>query len=118
MRPRHSPYGYCQRNSIHPSEYGVDTSIPSSPDVLPLLAPKVEVLDYIKSQQDKISWTALITGSIFDWGLNIPSFGGFNVPARTVTIYDGGDVPYEATNLDQVGKAIAASLRRHVPATR
>lgn len=94
-----------------PSEYGVDTSIRSSPDVVPALGPKIETVDYLKSQQDKISWTVLITGSLFDWGLKIPSFGGWNIPARTVTIYDGGNIPYEATNLDQVGKAIAASLK-------
>lgn len=95
-----------------PSEYGVDTSIHSSPEVIPLLGAKVEALDYIKTKQDKISWTAIITGSLFDWGLNIPSFGGFNVPARTAIIYDGGNIPYEATNLNQVGKVIAASLKQ------
>lgn len=94
-----------------PSEYGVDTSIRSSSEVIPLLATKIETLDYLKLHQDKISWTALITGSVFDWGLDRPSFGGWNLPARTVTIYDGGNIPYEATNLGQIGKAIAASLR-------
>jgi nucleoside-diphosphate-sugar epimerase len=98
--------------AFFPSEYGVDTSIHSSPEVVPFLGAKVEALDYLKTQQDKISWTAIISGCLFDWGLNIPSFGGFNVPARTVTIYDGGDIPYEATNLDQVGKVIAASLKQ------
>lgn len=95
-----------------PSEYGVDTSDLAAPNFIPFLAEKIAIVDYIKERQDKISWIALITGSLFDWGLKIPGFGGLDVGARTVTIYDGGDVPYEATNLDQVGRAIAKSLKR------
>lgn len=95
-----------------PSEYGVDTSDRAAPNFIPFLAEKIAILDYLKERQDKISWIALITGSLFDWGLRIPGFGGLDVGARTVTIYDGGDVPYEATNLDQVGRAIAKSLGR------
>ncbi|GJC90180.1 bifunctional pinoresinol-lariciresinol reductase 1 [Colletotrichum liriopes] len=95
-----------------PSEYGIDTADVTAPKYIPFLSDKIEAIRYLKEQQDKISWTALITGSMFDWGLNIPGFGGFNVAARTVTIFDGGNVPFEATNLDQVGKAIAKSLGR------
>ncbi|KAJ9156320.1 NAD(P)-binding domain [Pleurostoma richardsiae] len=95
-----------------PSEYGIDTSDRAASEYIPFLADKVETVDYLKAQEDKISWTAVITGSMFDWGLNIPGFGGWNVPARTVTLFDGGDIPYEATNLDQVGRAIAKSLKK------
>lgn len=94
-----------------PSEYGVDTSEPSSPDFIPFLAGKIAILDYLRERQDKISWTALVTGSLFDWGLKVPGFGGWDLGARSVTIYDGGDIPYEATSLDQVGRAIAKSLK-------
>ncbi|KAK0618804.1 hypothetical protein DIS24_g11510 [Lasiodiplodia hormozganensis] len=96
-----------------PSEYGIDTSSRSAADYVPFLADKIATVDYLKAQQDRISWVAVITGSMFDWGLEIPGFGGWNVAARTATIYDGGDIPYEATNLDQVGRAIARSLRKH-----
>lgn len=95
-----------------PSEYGVDTSDRSSPNFIPFLERKIAILDYLKERQDKISWFALVTGSLFDWGLKIPGFGGWDLDARTVTIYDGGDVPYEVTTLDQVGRAIAKSLKR------
>lgn len=94
-----------------PSEYGVDTSDRSSPNSIPFLAEKIAILDYLRERQDKISWIALITGSLFDWGLRIPGFGGWDLGARSVTIYNGGDIPYEATNLDQVGRAIAKSLK-------
>ncbi|OGM46175.1 hypothetical protein ABOM_004842 [Aspergillus bombycis] len=95
-----------------PSEYGVDTSNRSAPELIPFLADKLQTLDYLKSKEDQISWTAICSGSMFDWGLNIPGFGGWNVPTCTVTIYDGGDIRYEATTLDQVGRAIAKCLQK------
>ncbi|CAG9975064.1 unnamed protein product [Clonostachys byssicola] len=94
-----------------PSEFGIDTANPKAPKIVPFLQDKVDTLNYIKSKQGSISWIAVITGSMFDWGLNIPGFGGFNVGARTATLFDGGNVAYEATNLDQVGRGIAKSLK-------
>ncbi|KAF6836966.1 NmrA-like family protein [Colletotrichum plurivorum] len=95
-----------------PSEYGVDTSDPSAAEIIPFLADKIETLNHLKKNQDKISWTAIVSGGMFDWGLAIPGFGGWDVAARTVTIYDGGDIPFEASNLDQVGRAISRSLKK------
>ncbi|KAK2045658.1 NmrA-like family protein [Colletotrichum somersetense] len=95
-----------------PSEYGIDTADGTALEYVPFLADKIEVVKYLKERQDKISWTAIVTGAIFDWGLNLPGFGGVDVAARTVTVFDGGDIPFDATNLDQVGKAIAKALKR------
>jgi nucleoside-diphosphate-sugar epimerase len=95
-----------------PSEYGIDTSDPSAQEYIPFLADKIHTLNYLKAQQDKISWTAVVSGSMFDWGLDIPGFGGLNIPAGTATVFDGGDIFYEATNLSQVGKAIAKCLKK------
>lgn len=94
-----------------PSEYGIDTSDRSASTYVPFLADKIETMDYLKANEDKISWTALITGSMFDWGLNIPGFGGWNLSTRSASIFDGGNIPYEATNLDQVGRGIAKCLK-------
>ncbi|KAJ5754137.1 Isoflavone reductase-like protein IRL [Penicillium nucicola] len=93
-----------------PSEFGIDSSDPSASTYIPFLVDKIDTLDYLKSQEDKISWTAVITGCMFDWGLNIPGFAGWNIPARTATIFDGGNISFEATNIDQVGKALAKCL--------
>ncbi|KPM37518.1 hypothetical protein AK830_g9037 [Neonectria ditissima] len=94
-----------------PSEYGIDTADPAAPKYIPFLQDKVDILNYLKSQEDKISWVAIISGLMFDWGLHIPGFGGWDFKARTATIFDGGDIPFEATNLDQVGRAVALSLK-------
>jgi uncharacterized protein YbjT (DUF2867 family) len=95
-----------------PSEYGIDTSDPSAQEYIPFLADKIQTLNYLKAQQNKISWTAIVSGSMFDWGLDIPGFGGLNIPAGTATIFNGGDISYEATNLSQVGRAIAKCLKK------
>ncbi|KAG9502160.1 hypothetical protein J7337_004985 [Fusarium musae] len=94
-----------------PSEFGVDTANPEAPKAIPFVQDKIDTLDYIKAKNGELSWIAIVSGAMFDWGLNIPGFGGFNIPARTATLYDGGDIAYEATNLDQAGRAIAKSLR-------
>ena len=94
-----------------PSEYGVDTANPNASAIIPFLKDKIDVVKFLKTQEDKMSWVAVVSGSMFDWGLRIPGFGGINVAARTATVFDGGDIPYEATNLDQVGRAIAKSLK-------
>ncbi|GAM91365.1 hypothetical protein ANO11243_094140 [Dothideomycetidae sp. 11243] len=96
---------------LFPSEYGCDTSQPDAPVLVPYLKTKGEVMDYLKSQQDRISWTALVTGCEFDYGLDRPVLGGYDVPARTATIYDGGDTLFEATTLEQTGRAIALALQ-------
>lgn len=95
-----------------PSEYGVDTSDRAAPKYLPFLSDKLATLDYLRSKEAEISWTAIVSGSMFDWGLQIPGFAGWDVPNRTVTIYNGGSIPYEATSLDQVGRAITTCLER------
>lgn len=94
-----------------PSEYGVDTRAANAPEVIPLIAGKVAALDHLRSFKDKISWTVLVTGVLFDWNFDFPGFGGWNLPARSAVIWDGGDIPFEATNLPQTGKAVAAILQ-------
>ncbi|KAH8807509.1 hypothetical protein F5884DRAFT_342708 [Xylogone sp. PMI_703] len=95
-----------------PSEFGIDTSDPSAPDYIPFLVDKLQTVEYLKTRQDKISWTVIISGGLFDWSLSIPGFGGFNIPARTATIFDGGDIPFETTSRDQAGRAVAKSLKQ------
>lgn len=93
-----------------PSEYGFDTAVQEAPQVSPGLKAKIELLDYLKSKEDKISWVAVVVGNIIDWCLAIPGFGGIDIPARKAKIFDGGDVPYDATTLGRVGTAISAVL--------
>lgn len=94
-----------------PPKHGVDTSAPNAPEVIPTLKPEVAALSCLNSKQDQISWTALVTGSLFNWIRNIPPFGGIDLPPRTATIYDTSYTLYEVTTLDRLGEAIATALK-------
>jgi uncharacterized protein YbjT (DUF2867 family) len=93
-----------------PSEFGIDTSSPQIFEALPPAKAKHDTVAYLKSKESTgLTWTAVIVGSFFDWGLPIGALG-YNLPAKTATVFDGGNKPYEATNLAQIGRAVAAIL--------
>jgi len=94
-----------------PSEFGIDTASPNAVQTIPGIKVKIETVEYLKSVQDKISWMVVVTGALFDWGFDFPGAGGWDVAARTAVIWDGGDIPFEATNLTQTGRAVVAILR-------
>lgn len=101
-----------------PSEFGFDTAQPNAAQVNPGLAPKIDVVNYLRSVENKISWSSIITGNFFDWSFDIPGgFAGWNIAENTATIYDGGNIPYEATTLAQIGRAVVQVLK-HPEATK
>lgn len=98
-----------------PSEFGVDTSSrPLLEKYLPLAELKLEVVEHLKkvavNTHGHFSWTAIIVGAFFDWAIMLPGVLGFNIPHNQVTVFDGGDIKYEATNLQQIGRAVVACL--------
>ena len=46
----------------------------------------------------------------FDWAFQYPRLMGWDFPDRKVAIFDSGDIEYEATNVDQIRRAVADSL--------
>lgn len=101
-----------------PSEFGMDSAHPNATTYLPLLGVKTKVIDHLKANQEKISWTAIITGMFFDWALQIPIPGSWNIAQRRATIYDGGNYEGEWTNVGRIGEAVAAALSpEHVAET-
>lgn len=50
-----------------PSEFGNNTADERVRALAPLLDGKKAIVDYLKEKQDRLSWTALITGPFFDW---------------------------------------------------
>ncbi|OCL15265.1 NmrA-like family protein [Glonium stellatum] len=95
-----------------PSEYGVDTSLPQIPKILPPAQPKVDTVEYLKTKEKSgMSWTGICVGAWFDWVLEIGNgLMGFDIHTHTVTIFNSGDQPYEATNLRQIGRAVVSTL--------
>jgi hypothetical protein len=71
----------------------------------------VETLKYLRTKEAAgLSWTVLVVGSFFDWSMQYPGLLGWDIPGRKATIFDGGDVEYEATNLSQIGQAVVAII--------
>ncbi|KAI7782141.1 Isoflavone reductase-like protein [Diaporthe eres] len=73
-----------------PSEYGSDSSSEDIIAAVPFFAPRKAQLDWLATQEDRISWTAIITGPFFDW---------------TATLVDGGNTRFTTSNVSQIGRA-------------
>ncbi|KAF2171548.1 hypothetical protein M409DRAFT_50969 [Zasmidium cellare ATCC 36951] len=93
-----------------PSEYGLDYTGPDAIDWFPVIKPKVENLNYLRQFQNQMSWTTFVVGSFFDLKFQGPEIFGFDMAANKVTIFDGGNVEFEASTLSRIGEAIAAAL--------
>ncbi|KAM0251894.1 hypothetical protein ACHAQJ_007956 [Trichoderma viride] len=98
-----------------PSEFGSDITNPKR-NQLPVFKGKVKTHEYLEAVVAKnpgFSYTVICNGAFLDWGLH-----GFliNVAEHTATIYNGGDIPFSATNLDTIGKAIVG-VAQHLSET-
>lgn len=92
-----------------PSEFGSNT-LHEKPRSLPVFGGKLATQEYLRSKEKEISWTIIINGLFFDWGIQV----GFwvNVIGGTTTIFDNGDAKHSTTLLADVGKAVAAVLAK------
>ncbi|KAF2689416.1 isoflavone reductase family protein [Lentithecium fluviatile CBS 122367] len=94
-----------------PSEYGSNTQDQRVQDQVPIFAPKVNTVKYLRSKEDQISWSSIITGPFFDWCLKV-GFLGFDASSKTATLIDDGKATISSTNLQQVGRAAVKVLER------
>jgi len=93
-----------------PSEFGSDTKNDAVRAIVPVFNGKKQVVDYLKTKESKtFSWTALVTGPFFDWGLKV-GFLGFDLKAQTAKIWDSGNAPFSGTNLRTIGLALVKLL--------
>ncbi|KAI1074835.1 NAD(P)-binding protein [Whalleya microplaca] len=95
-----------------PSEFGINTRTVKDTAIGKILQGKVKTVDYLQEKSKEhpwFTWTGVSTGLFFDWGLKLGSIG-FDKGAKTATIYDSGNEPFQASNLSFIGKAVAAIL--------
>ncbi|KAM0540612.1 hypothetical protein ACHAPJ_013568 [Fusarium lateritium] len=92
-----------------PSEYGSDSTNPAVIAAVPFFEAKRKYLDYLKSREDAISWTGLITGPLLDWGLPL-GIWGFDLFNKKAQLFDGGNTKFTTSNGAQVGRALVAIL--------
>ncbi|RVX75741.1 hypothetical protein B0A52_00097 [Exophiala mesophila] len=93
-----------------PSEYGSNTVNPKVVQ-LPVSGYKVATQKYLEQAAAKnpgFTYSILLTGPFLDWGLAV----GFLLhPAKhSATIYNGGDVPFSTSLLDDIAKGVVGII--------
>ncbi|KAF4554061.1 Hypothetical protein D9617_5g069370 [Elsinoe fawcettii] len=94
---------------IIPSEFGCDLANPKAA-TLPVFQAKINLEKHIKAKADegKVQYTLIRTGPFLDWGI---AFGFLVNLKDTTTLYNGGDVPFTATLLSDIGLVVAGVLK-------
>lgn len=92
-----------------PSEFGPPSRDEKFTAMHPALPPKVATVDYLRSKESHISWSALVPGAFFDWGLKVGLFG-VDIKSKTATLIDGGTAVVTASTLPTIAKATLAML--------
>jgi len=104
---------------IIPADFGsCDSSDPRSLDLLPLYVGKKVVRDYLVelSQKERndgttISWTSLISGHFFDYGLK-SGLLSMDIEKCKAKVFDDGNHKFSATKLSTIGLATARILQK------
>ncbi|KIW14169.1 hypothetical protein PV08_06950 [Exophiala spinifera] len=94
-----------------PAEYSSNTLSEAVRELVPVFEAKKVILDYLKqNEKTGLTWTGLAVGPLLDWGL-ANGFFGFDIANKTAEIWDGGNVPFSATNRADFGRAVASTLK-------
>jgi uncharacterized protein YbjT (DUF2867 family) len=103
---------------VMPAEFGsCDSADDKTNEVLPLMKGKKDVRDYLLSLQGKerqggaLTWTSLVTGHFFDYGLTCGLLK-FDLKGRKAYIMDGGNIKFSCSNLDFIGEAVLKILEK------
>ncbi|KZZ97379.1 NAD(P)-binding domain protein [Moelleriella libera RCEF 2490] len=102
-----------------PSEFGSDLQNPHNRTLLPFLQ-KVEVETYLEKKAREcpsFSYTFVYNGAFLDWGLEHDFLLDVSEGGEP-TIFDGGDLPFNATTLDTVASGVVGVLAHAVAETR
>ncbi|KAF9526114.1 hypothetical protein CPB83DRAFT_885121 [Crepidotus variabilis] len=92
-----------------PSDFGNDLANPEVLSLCSWFSPKAKIVDYLKElESGSFTWSALITGPFFDWGLQNHGFD-FDFKARKFTKYEGS-TPFTVTNVGTITKALVNLL--------
>ncbi|KAI6781647.1 uncharacterized protein J7T54_003912 [Emericellopsis cladophorae] len=98
-----------------PADFGsCDAASPEALKRLQLYRDKVKVrerCEELAREFKTFSWTALVCGHFFDWGLRA-GFLHFDIKKQESLILDGGDIPASASTLRRVGEATVAVLNK------
>jgi putative NADH-flavin reductase len=99
-----------------PADFGsVDARSARARELVPLFGDKVEVrkrLEALAAQSDggdSFTWTSLVPGHYFDWGLK-EGFLNFDLKAKKALVFGDGNAKMSNSTLAQVGRAVVQVL--------
>jgi len=95
-----------------PSAFGSNTLNAKAVSIVPFFKGKNDVVDYLEktvASHPGFTWSSILTGGFFDWGLK-NGFLGFDVAKKTATIYNDGNRRASYTTLATIGRAVAGTL--------
>ncbi|GAB7347740.1 hypothetical protein MBLNU459_g5292t1 [Dothideomycetes sp. NU459] len=95
-----------------PADFGsCDSSSPRALELVPLYKAKQKVRQHLQdlASRSSLTWTSLVCGHFFDYGLK-SGLLQFDLEARKVRIFDGGDIKASATTLETIGLATVRVL--------
>ncbi|RDW83602.1 aromatic alcohol reductase [Aspergillus mulundensis] len=93
-----------------PAEFGMDSRNPLSVQ-LPVCAPKAATQRYLDEKvaaNAGFSWTGVANGLFLDWCLEAGII--LDLKQHSATLYNGGNVPFSATLLRDVAKAVVGVI--------
>lgn len=93
-----------------PSEFGPPSWNERFAALHPALPLKVATVDYLRSKESQIPWSALIPGAFFDWGMKLGLFG-FDFRSKTATLVGGGTAYFTASTLPTIARGILEMLQ-------
>ncbi|MCJ1433496.1 hypothetical protein MMC27_002858 [Xylographa pallens] len=96
-----------------PADFGsCDSSSPRALELVPLYRAKQKVRQHLQqlASSSDLSWTSLVCGHFFDYGLK-SGLLQFNLKERKVRIFDGGNIKWSTTTLDTIGTAVVRILQ-------
>jgi len=96
-----------------PADYGsCDSSSPRALELMPLYVTKKKVREHLQQLEAKgLSWTSLVSGHFFDWGLT-SGFLQFNLRTHQGLLFDDGDTKWSATTLSTIATAVVRILQK------
>ena len=102
------------RRLIPPDFGSVDSLDPRCVELVPLYKQKNRVREHItqlSAQHPQFSWTSLVCGHFFDYGLS-SGLLQFDLDTLQARIFDNGEVRWSASTFAQVGGAVVKVLQK------
>ena len=94
-----------------PADFGsCDSSSSLALELILIFREKSKVREHLRGLEGKLSWTSLVTGHFFDFGLE-SGLLLMDIQKRKMIMIDGGEHMWSASTLERVGEAVVAVLK-------